>query len=220
LVLDGEYAMFKQLAVTAVVAALALSATSARAGFIGFLTSTSTNTYNYTLRFTPETTTPPTFGQEKLVSGDLITFYDVLPAASNLVSAVVNGADAASFTVSHPLLGTTPANLVGAAGITDSATGVNVTFAYTGPTLILSAGTIKDFSATITTTAGFAGTHIGTGVGDSLVDFGGGFTGEKDTLYPVLLPQTGSGGPGTPEPATLSVLALGGVALLARRRRA
>ena len=207
--------MIRHLVGSAVVAAIALTATSARAGFIGFLTSTSTDTYNYTLRFTPEVTSPA-IGQEKLISTDLVTFYNVVPLVTDLASFTVNGADAANFVVTQQTTGLTPPNLVGAAGIPAPSTVINITFKYTGPTL--TAG--KDFSATILTKGGFSGTRIGTGVGDSLVDFGGGFTAEKDALYPVLLPQVVGGGPGTPEPASLGILAMGSLALLVKRRRA
>jgi hypothetical protein len=208
--------MLKHLVGSAAVAVVALSATSARAGFIGFLTSTSTDTYNYTLRFTPETISPPVVGQEELVLGDLVTFYNVVPSASDLSSYGVNGADASNFEVTEQMAGLTPPNLVGAAGLPAPGTTVNITFRYIGPTLT----TARDFSATILTTGGFSGTRIGTGVGDTLVDYGSGFTAEKDSLYPVLLPQLGGGGPPIPEPTTLGVLAVGSLALMARRRRA
>jgi hypothetical protein len=207
--------MFKQLAVSAVVASVALTATSARAGFIAFLTSVSTDTYNYTLRFTPEITAPAV-GQEQLKSGDLVTLYDVVPSLSNLGVLPV----LANFAITPQAIqpaGLTPPNLVGAAGIVDNSTAINLTFQYTGVTPIT---VLTNFSVTVKTVGGFAGTHVGTGVGDTFVDFGSGYTGEKDDLYPVILPQNlNSGGPGTPEPATLAMLSIGGVALLARRRR-
>ena len=205
--------MFKQLAVSAMVAAIALTATSARAGFITFLTSVSTDTYNYTLRFTPETSNPPTLGQEKLVTGDMVTLYDVVPSATNLGALPT----LTNFTITSQATGLTPTNLGSAVGINDNTTAVNVTFKYTGATPITVA---TDFNVTIKTVGGFVGTHVGTGAGDTFVDFGGGFSSEKDDLYPVLLPQVAGGGPGTPEPATLAVLSVGSVALLARRRRA
>jgi len=204
--------MFKQLAVSAVVAAVALTATSARAGFIAFLTTVSTDTYNYTLRFTPEITAPAV-GQEQLKSGDLVTLYDVVPIGSLGVLPTL-----ANFTITPYATGLTPANLVNANGIVDDPNKINLTFQYTGVTPIT---VLTNFSVTVKTVGGFAGTRIGTGVGDTFVDFGlPGYTAEKDDLYPVLLPQNqNGGGPGTPEPATLAMLSIGGVALLARRRR-
>jgi len=204
--------MFKSLAVSAVVAAIALTTTSARAGFIVFLTSVSTDTYNYTLRITPDTSNPPTLGQEELATNDMVTLYDVVPSATNLGTLPT----LTNFAVTSQATGFTPTNLVNATGINDTGA-INVTFKYTGATPITVA---TDFNVTIKTSGGFTGTHVGMGSGDTFVNFGGGYSGEKDDLYPVLLPLIGSGGPGTPEPATLSVLSVGSVALLARRRRA
>src|SRR5664279_856730 len=166
----GVLLMIKRVLASALVAGVALSASSARAGFVGFLSSSSTDIFNYTLRYTVENP------GEQLVSGDLVTIYNVAPTA-NITSAVINGVDAANFSVSTQSPGITPLGLVNASGL-PSQTLENVTFTYTGPTISLAS---KDFNATITTNGGFSGTVAGTGAGDTFVPS----LGEKDALFPI-----------------------------------
>jgi hypothetical protein len=191
--------MFRHIWGLSLAALIGLSAASAQAGFVAFLSDYSNDTYNYTLRFTPEQP------GEILTAGSLITLYNVAPAQA-ITSAVVNGGDAGSFSVTKQSPGITPTGLIGASGI-PAQTLENVTFSYSGTTYSQS----KDFSATITTSGGYSSTYVGTGAGSSYV----GGLGEKDELFPVALPQFGSGD--VPEPASLSLLGLGAAALLMRR---
>jgi hypothetical protein len=191
--------MIKSITTAAVVSILSLCASTARAGFVGFLSSSSTDNFNYTLRFTPDQ------AGDSLVQGDLVTLYDVAPVPS--IDLVASNAASTGFVVSAQNSGFNGSLYL--PGAADDPTIGNVTFIYNGPTLT----SVTNLPVSLITTGGYTATVVGRAVGTSLT-----ILGEQDSIFPVLVPQSGGGN--VPEPASLGILSLGAVALLARRRRA
>jgi hypothetical protein len=177
-----------------VAAAFALAAPAAHANMTAVFTGSSGTTYNYTLRFTADQP------GEQLRPGDFLTVYD-FPVVTTATAPV-------GFSVTLANTGTTPAGF-GPPAVVDNAALINVTFTYTGSTRTAS----TDFTgAVVTTNANFTGTAFGRAAGTTS------FLATADqgsTNITVVPTATGSN---IPEPASLGLLSLGALALLARRR--
>ncbi|MBA2585696.1 MAG: hypothetical protein H0U99_04355 [Chthoniobacterales bacterium] len=111
---------------TLIIAALAdLLALSAHADIIPTLTSVSPSGSNFTWSYNANVT-----GDEKVTTGDFFTIYDF----GSIIS--VTNTQPAGWTFSSQNLGITPPSLVGAAGLTDNGAVLNLSWAYSGPTII------------------------------------------------------------------------------------
>lgn len=173
-----------------VAAVLAVAAPAARANFTAVYTGTSGTTFNYTLRYTADQ------AGEQLRPGNFITIYD-LPAITSATAP-------AGFSVSLQNSGLTPPGL-GLPAITDDPALVNVTFTYVGSAV----GASTDFlPAQIDVPPAFTATALGKAAGTTSFTVLGDQLSTNVTTIPALVP----------EPASLAVLSLGALALLARRR--
>ena len=172
-----------------VAAAVSLLAVSARANIVAVYNTHTGSSFDYTLRFTLDQP------GEQLRAGDFITIYDV-PSISSATAP-------AGFTISENLLGVTPPGF-GAPQVVDNPAIDNVTFTYAGATRT----SAFDFvNATIVTNAGITGTAPGRAAGTTSFFVLGDQGSTNVTTVPAV-----------PEPASLTVLAVGGLALLRRRR--
>jgi len=170
-------------------ASLLAIAASAHANSVAVYNSHTGDSFNYTLRFTVDQP------GETLRAGDFITIYDI----PNITSATAP----AGFSLGIHATGTTPAG-VGPPAITDDPLLNNVTFTYTGApvsitTDFVNAMVLTDLNTVATAPGKAAATTSFTVQGDQVST--------NVTTVPAV-----------PEPASLTLLSVSGVALLVRRR--